>query len=111
MDREVVNVEWQLKFPEAKILHLSLYKFDHRPLSLNLIDNNEGQKYGDKPFRFMAAWLLDNSFDEVVKQSWKGDLDWLPASRKSDRMWRPRTRMCLGTSSDAREGLWRECEA
>ncbi|KAL3016342.1 hypothetical protein AAZX31_06G208100 [Glycine max] len=37
LDRMLVNQEWGLKFPRAKVTHLYYYKSDHRPFILILI--------------------------------------------------------------------------
>lgn len=35
-----------------------------------------------RPFQFVATWLMDNSFKEVVEKAWKDNKGWSAASNK-----------------------------
>ncbi|KAI9073098.1 hypothetical protein K1719_044946 [Acacia pycnantha] len=58
LDRVLGSTTWQENFPNAVVKHLNWYKNDHRPLLLQL-DGVSVQYCGQRPFRFLAAWVLD----------------------------------------------------
>ncbi|XP_028091500.1 uncharacterized protein LOC114291824 [Camellia sinensis] len=68
LDRAWNNHDWQLLFPETKILHLPCIHSDHCPILLNthpLPSNNV-----NRPFRFETIWFSDPSLFSVVRDSW-----------------------------------------
>ncbi|KAF7839972.1 RNA-directed DNA polymerase [Senna tora] len=81
LDRALVNTEWRLKFPEATVTHLPKYKSDHCPLWIRSNPRAE-VKRNNRPFRFLAAWTLNDSFSNVVKEAWARDRDWGSAVRE-----------------------------
>ncbi|KAK4279552.1 hypothetical protein QN277_011317 [Acacia crassicarpa] len=67
LDRMLGNDHWYTMFPNAVVSHLPFYKSDHRPLLLRL-DTAAGQPRPNRPFRFIAVWVLHEQFEEFVKQ-------------------------------------------
>ncbi|XP_061347120.1 uncharacterized protein LOC133292701 [Gastrolobium bilobum] len=81
LDRVVGNNSWILNYPNRSVHHLLFNGTDHRPILLK----DETQVYGaggSKPFRFLAAWLTDDGFGEVVDSCWKQNLAWNEAKDK-----------------------------
>ena len=74
LDRSVVTVDWILRFPKFRIQHLDAFHSNHKPLLL--CSDFEFKRFYRKgrPFRFEAMWLKDSIYEEVIKQSWEGDL-------------------------------------
>lgn len=75
LDQMLANDQWATTFANASVAHLPLFKFDHRPLLLCL-DTSVGTPKPNKPFRFIAAWVLHEQFDEFVKKAWFQDIPW-----------------------------------
>lgn len=84
LDMGVSNLAWRLAFPDASITHLAALKSDHKPLLLSLCTDQMVQT-GNKPFRFMSAWLADPTFKPIVQQAWQGEEDWNHAVQKFQR--------------------------
>ncbi|XP_061365687.1 uncharacterized protein LOC133308973 [Gastrolobium bilobum] len=79
VDRACANESWSLSFPHRVVSHLPFYSSNHRPLLLW-----EGQpnynSHGNRPFRFLAAWLTHDNFSELVRSTWEEENDWTSAS-------------------------------
>ncbi|KAK4263183.1 hypothetical protein QN277_028635 [Acacia crassicarpa] len=69
LDRALANEQWVNLFPNASVTHLPFFKSDHRPLLLRL-NTVMNRPKPDRPFRFIAAWVLHEQFDSFVRQSW-----------------------------------------
>ncbi|KAK4254761.1 hypothetical protein QN277_010094 [Acacia crassicarpa] len=76
LDRIIVNDQWSSQFPNASVAHLPFFKSDHRPLLLRL-DSAKSSERPNRPFRFIAAWVLHAGFDEFVRLSWHPNISWL----------------------------------
>ncbi|XP_061357778.1 uncharacterized protein LOC133302072 [Gastrolobium bilobum] len=81
IDRLVVNEAWHLEFPNRSIMHLLFNGSDHRPILIR-DDSSADIARGQKPFRFLAAWLTDERFGGVVKDCWQNNSAWVPAKTK-----------------------------
>ncbi|KAJ4837450.1 hypothetical protein Tsubulata_015301 [Turnera subulata] len=57
LDRVLANTSWSLPFPDAEVVHYPRTKSDHSTLLLRLWPQHDS--VGPKPFRFLAAWLVD----------------------------------------------------
>lgn len=68
IDWGICNLAWKSLFLNSFVNHLSMMKCDHRPLLIHA-DVFLGTK-PPWPFRFQVAWLLDNTFANVVANSW-----------------------------------------
>ncbi|KAK4265443.1 hypothetical protein QN277_026496 [Acacia crassicarpa] len=75
IDRVLGSSSWQDTFPNAVVKHLNWYKSDHRPLLLQL-DGCRQKRRGDRPFKFLAAWVLDERFPQFVGANWRNNLTW-----------------------------------
>ncbi|KAF7842244.1 RNA-directed DNA polymerase [Senna tora] len=73
LDRALANAKWRKLFPEASVLHVPCYKSDHFPLLLRTRDNVLTSNRKNRPFCFMASWLLHDEFPNLVKDSWSSD--------------------------------------
>ena len=75
LDRGVATIDWVLQFPASRIHHLDAFHSNHKPLLL--CSDSEFKRFYRKgrPFQFEAMWLKDNTFEEVIKQSWEGVID------------------------------------
>jgi hypothetical protein len=69
LDRVLVSMEWEQKFPLATVEALSREISDHTPLLLSLGGKVKHKK--QQPFKFELGWLLKDGFFEVVSEVWK----------------------------------------
>ncbi|KAI9113388.1 hypothetical protein K1719_015913 [Acacia pycnantha] len=76
LDRMLANEQWTNLFPNASVAHLPFFKSDHRPLLLCL-DKEVKTVPMNRPFRFIAAWVLHDQFDNFVRQSWSPNMAWV----------------------------------
>ena len=65
LDRALATQEWRVKFPRAKLFHLTSVASNHSPLSLHMESKSNRKKVG-KVFRFESMWLKDPRCKEVV---------------------------------------------
>ncbi|KAK4265131.1 hypothetical protein QN277_026221 [Acacia crassicarpa] len=75
LDRIFANEAWCTQFMDAKVLHLPWYKSDHRPLLLRMERRLPGEPT-QRPFRFIASWVLHDTFNDMVKEEWSCSRDW-----------------------------------
>lgn len=73
LDRALGNIEWKLRFPEARVEHLQMITSDHTPLLLNT--NPAPRESGPKKFRFNLAWATHQGFQPLVRQNWNAATD------------------------------------
>lgn len=71
LDRALCNADWRSLFPEGMVKNLPRTYSDHSPLLIHVFGNSQFIRI-NRPFRFEAAWLLDNSFSNLVALNWKG---------------------------------------
>ncbi|CAA7060939.1 unnamed protein product [Microthlaspi erraticum] len=69
LDRVLCNAQARLKWQEASVTHLPFLASDHTPLYVQLSPVQTGDSRR-RPFRFEAAWLLHESFKDLLRQSW-----------------------------------------
>ncbi|XP_024042959.1 uncharacterized protein LOC112099735 [Citrus clementina] len=69
LDRALYNNEWLLKYTENSVLHLPKVASDHRPVLVRFARDRAGHKR-NRPFRFLAAWLTHDQFNNFVKRVW-----------------------------------------
>jgi hypothetical protein len=73
LDRALCNDEWRLGFPEAFVKVLPRVSFsDHHPLLIQL--NGSGNVNRAKYFKFESAWLLEDSYVDMLASCWNGEL-------------------------------------
>ncbi|KAK4284783.1 hypothetical protein QN277_001566 [Acacia crassicarpa] len=77
LDRVLINEQWWNVFLNASMSHLPFFKSDHRPL-LICLEKDAGTVKPNRPFRFLAAWVLHDKFDEFVRSAWSSDMAWIP---------------------------------
>ena len=71
LDRVLVSVEWEQKFPLVTIQALSWGISDHTPL---LVDSSEATHMGNKnTFSFELAWFERESFLDLIAREWAKD--------------------------------------
>ncbi|KAL2922740.1 hypothetical protein RDABS01_014231 [Bienertia sinuspersici] len=72
LDSTLCNSDWGLRFSDATVKHLPAIQSDHCPL---LISPNGFSPLNvlNKPFRFQAAWLTHEKFQEFVHSKWSND--------------------------------------
>ncbi|KAF7827295.1 putative ribonuclease H protein At1g65750 family [Senna tora] len=76
LDRVICNEAWRHQFCEAAVVHLPNYKSDHNPLWIRLDPSKDINAKRDRPFRFLAPWVLHNDFSNVVKLAWSEGARW-----------------------------------
>lgn len=69
LDRALANLQWRLAFPEAFVETLCRFHSDHNPLFLRL--GGLPQSRGPKHFRFEAAWIMHEDYQQVVASAWE----------------------------------------
>jgi hypothetical protein len=68
LDRVLVTVEWEEKFPLPTVQALPRVISDHTPLLLNMSETSTG---GNVPlFKFECEWLLRDGFVEMIREIW-----------------------------------------
>ncbi|XP_019150525.1 PREDICTED: uncharacterized protein LOC109147318 [Ipomoea nil] len=73
LDRALSNIDWKLQFPNTIIQHLPMVGSDHAPL---LVNTGAVQALSrPASFRFNVAWATHKSFQALIKDSWRSDLD------------------------------------
>ena len=71
LDRVLISVDWEQKFPLVTVQALSRAIFDHTPL---LVDSDEGTHLGNKNiFSFELAWFEREGFLDLIAQEWAKD--------------------------------------
>lgn len=75
LDRALCCDEWRRQFPRAMVRHLSHAYSDHCLIMLDL-NGACGERMGERPFRFLAAWMShEKLFSWMAKEwHWDGDL-------------------------------------
>lgn len=77
LDRFFANTEWCQNFSNARVTHLPFFKSDHLPVLLQLDRCSEKP---NRPFRFIAAWVLHENFNDFLKGNgvvmWSGMTTW-----------------------------------
>ncbi|XP_075633927.1 uncharacterized protein LOC142606466 [Castanea sativa] len=74
LDRALATLDWLLKFPTARLHHLSALSFDHKPIWLCSNDIRSQFYKPQKPFHFEAMWLKDERCEGVVHSAWEEDV-------------------------------------
>lgn len=68
LDRVLCNVIWRNSYPKAHVKVLHRLEFsDHHPLLLTLVDKD--LRKVPKSFKFECSWLIEDSFDHLLKTS------------------------------------------
>ncbi|KAF7831784.1 hypothetical protein G2W53_014117 [Senna tora] len=97
LDRMICNEAWRHLFNEAGVVHLPNYKLDHNPLWLRLNPSKDMETKCDRPFRFLAPWVLHNDFSNVVQHAWS---DGVSSSNALD------TLIDAGLGGNQKDALW-----
>ncbi|KAI9109477.1 hypothetical protein K1719_019531 [Acacia pycnantha] len=71
LDRCLCNISWQEQFSNAEIRIIPRVCSDHHPVLVSLAPEIRRNK--DKPFRYEVVWQMHVDFNEIVKESWKGE--------------------------------------
>src|SRR3954470_19652118 len=69
LDRVISNRSWFQKYTNNTIMHLPKVKSDHCPILLRVADRRHVIT-SQKPFRFLASWLLHEDFSRFVQDNW-----------------------------------------
>ncbi|XP_024041873.1 uncharacterized protein LOC127898857 [Citrus sinensis] len=69
LDRALCNSEWLLKYMNNSVIHLPKIASDHRPVLVRFERDMAGHQR-TRPFRFLAAWLTHEHFNNFVKRMW-----------------------------------------
>ncbi|XP_020206760.1 uncharacterized protein LOC109791822 [Cajanus cajan] len=75
LDRVLINLDWQVIFPHANVLHLHPLKSNHCPIMLKLGGMMNSRNHR-RPFRFEAAWLTHPELPKVVYNGWNEQSEW-----------------------------------
>lgn len=77
LDRAIANDDWRLHFEECAVHYLPKLESDRCPI---LISNTTFSPIPKalKFFRFQAAWILHERFEEFMYTTWKNDVPFIP---------------------------------
>jgi hypothetical protein len=71
LDRILVTIDWEQKFPLAFVQALTREILDHTPL---LLDGGEPSHRGNaRNFKFELGWLTRDGFFDLVKEVWESE--------------------------------------
>lgn len=71
LDRALCNSRWEDFAPNYSVQHLYRLKSDHRPILVSFgVKTLRGEQ---RPFRFIASWLLHLEFKDLVNTHWGRD--------------------------------------
>ncbi|KAL2922450.1 Protein YABBY 2 [Bienertia sinuspersici] len=78
IDHVFCNSAWATRFDQASMKHLPTIQSDHCPL---LISSNGFAPLSsiNKPFRFQAAWMTHENFQEFIQSNWASNSPLIPA--------------------------------
>ncbi|XP_058778740.1 uncharacterized protein LOC131652797 [Vicia villosa] len=69
LDRALSNDDWKLMFPDSFVKVLMRVEFsDHHPILICLKEDT--RNVYEKKFRFENAWLTNETYDSMLKDSW-----------------------------------------
>jgi hypothetical protein len=72
LDRVLITIKWEEKFPLTMVRALTREVSDHTPLLLN---SGESSLMATQPmFKFELGWLLRDSFMDMVRDIWTGTI-------------------------------------
>jgi ribonuclease HI len=72
LDRALGNVKWRLDFPDGYIKVLTRLEFsDHHPILISPLE--APHPVAPRQFRFESAWLMEESYNDMVRQCWKSE--------------------------------------
>lgn len=83
LDRALANTNWRILFPNAKVKHFPIIKFDHAPILF--LTQGDLNSY-PKPFRFKAAWTRDSTSNKVIFLAWNQPLLGSPTFKLSTKL-------------------------
>lgn len=67
LDYVFINSDWQLKFSQAYVLHLTTHNSDH---PLLLLHTNLAMTTTSQPFRLESTWTWDPDATDVIIKAW-----------------------------------------
>ncbi|KAF7838891.1 ribonuclease H [Senna tora] len=76
LDRVIINDRWRHIFNEANVVHLPRYKSDHNPLWIRFNPLAGNGRKNDRPFRFLAPWVMHEDFGNLIRKSWREGVHW-----------------------------------
>ena len=81
LDRVICNGDWAQTYVASTVLYLPKFIFDHRPLLMK--DNiTPLRNLNSRPFRFQAAWLINDGFKDFVATSWDRNVTYMEAANR-----------------------------
>ena len=69
LDRALSNADWRLRFQEGTVRHLIRAGSNHSPLLISMGPLKKPIQF-NRPFRFQAAWVSHNQFEEFLTRKW-----------------------------------------
>lgn len=81
--------KWLTNYPKSEVYHILSKFFDHRSIVMRVRGNNEIDK-SKRLLKFEVAWILHDSFNDVVIEAWHENVGWEDATSKfsnSIRVW------------------------
>jgi hypothetical protein len=68
LDRILVSIDWEIKYPKANVHALPRALSDHTPL---LLDTRMPSQHNSQMLKFELAWLLKDGFFDIVTGIWQ----------------------------------------
>jgi hypothetical protein len=69
LDRYVASTSWCNWFPDAKLRHLALSRYDHVPILLKMICDESERRQTRVP-RYEIMWERDQALSEEIRAAW-----------------------------------------
>ncbi|CAL1355512.1 unnamed protein product [Linum trigynum] len=69
LDRSLCNLAWNEAFPSTSVIHLPRLSSDHNPILTMVLPQGVPSQLPRK-FKFEAAWLTHDSFNDLLTSSW-----------------------------------------
>ena len=69
LDRMLCNVNWRIKFREARMRILIRYASNHRPILIQFF--SDSQDKNNRPFYFEVTWISHTKIEKFIQENWR----------------------------------------
>jgi hypothetical protein len=69
LDRVLMSLEWELKFPKFIVEALNIFCSNHTPLLLNRRVASQFRNHSS--FKFELGWLIRDGFHDMISSIWQ----------------------------------------
>ncbi|XP_026419856.1 uncharacterized protein LOC113315820 [Papaver somniferum] len=83
LDRALTNDEWDISFPDAKLIHLPQYGSDHCPIMLDSSHDDGDRK---RNWKYFQCYERDDSLKPEIEAAWNHPINGSDAYKVSQKM-------------------------